>query len=633
MHRKELYGGPGFLGSSSYNAVLEEIQGQIHVVEAPNGQCTLSRDEEARAELLNKRDSTKIKAGVELLDLICNEKNFQMFEVFMGKRVEQCAGCSLALPAEEAFWKSIKVVIHDQLKQSKDREGDKYRLSQKILRNTLKPIRFDGDTTFDEYMAMYTGDNLRWEAVGLIFTSIGLGAINLHPTDDVFGPCGFKQEICRQMLDAADACLACCDADELNDARVWFLFQDMILISLYYGDHSFHTWSRLGDLSSEVFALGMHQEIKPGANLPFFLAELRKRTLANIYIQDKQLATFTGESKDPYLPMRPHDNLGRPCRVSRKFCILQLPLDLRIQSLCLPLEEIQVLVDDLDEHGWNTAGEIRDCLWMRTTGLNSVVRESILELALGSDNEDVSTKIANIRMQAEELWSSLPDFARYDRQTAFGDEFSYGHSRGAELIMGPYLDHLYSLFLLERVATQRLKSTSDRLVKIARDTLKVVLEMVSLRGRAAPLAGDLAWQISAYGLPTAGVLALELLKQTRHPRKSISSIPRSEMIQNLSVFVAQLPQVVPPGEGNYVLLSQACKMLQAILDVVLAPPRPNPVEENTSQPVDQMQTLDQISDDFINDWSWFDQLDFNLDFWNNVADHPLLAPIEPIPHS
>ena len=96
---------------------------------------------------------------------------------------------------------------------------------------------------------------------------------------------GQKQQVCKQSLDAADACLACCDPEHPNDVRIWLRFESMILHSLYHGDSSFHTWSKLGDLSSEVFALGLHQELKPGPTVPLFLAELRKRTFAIIYAQ------------------------------------------------------------------------------------------------------------------------------------------------------------------------------------------------------------------------------------------------------------------------------------------------------------------------------------------------------------
>ena len=79
---------------------------------------------------------------------------------------------------------------------------------------------------------------------------------------------------------------------------------------------------------------------------------------------------------------------GRPCRISRKFCILQLPLDLEDKVLTLPREEIQPYLDNLDAEGWSNSGPEHAAFWARSSILNCIVRENILELVLGSDDND-----------------------------------------------------------------------------------------------------------------------------------------------------------------------------------------------------------------------------------------------------
>lgn len=66
----------------------------------------------------------------------------------------------------------------------------------------------------------------------------------------------------------------------------------------------------MGDVASSLFALGYHEKIDEEVNnIPSFLAELRRACFARIYAADKSLAIF----------------LGRPPRIVKEYCFLQLP--------------------------------------------------------------------------------------------------------------------------------------------------------------------------------------------------------------------------------------------------------------------------------------------------------------------
>lgn len=74
----------------------------------------------------------------------------------------------------------------------------------------------------------------------------------------------------------------------------------------------FESWRKLGDLSSSVFALGYHQELECNGPVPQFLKSIRQAAFASSYSADKNVSIF----------------LGRPPRISRKFChFRQLSLD------------------------------------------------------------------------------------------------------------------------------------------------------------------------------------------------------------------------------------------------------------------------------------------------------------------
>ena len=90
------------------------------------------------------------------------------------------------------------------------------------------------------------------------------------------------------------------------------------------------------------------------------------------------------------------DLIGRPCRVSRKFCVLQMPLDLEDKCLGMGPEELRPYLDNLDENGWNKSQELQRPSRPRVALVNSEVRESILELILGADNTNVEAQLAYV---------------------------------------------------------------------------------------------------------------------------------------------------------------------------------------------------------------------------------------------
>jgi len=70
-------------------------------------------------------------------------------------------------------------------------------------------------------------------------------------------------------------------------------------------------------------------------------------------------------------------------------------------------------------------------------------------------------------------------------------------------------------------------------------------------------------------------LSVELLKQSKFPQDWRLVLPRSEVIQNLSIFIGCL-EWVRPSEGNYTLCVRMRKVIKRILDQVLEMPPPNP---------------------------------------------------------
>lgn len=122
-----------------------------------------------------------------------------------------------------------------------------------------------------------------------------------------------------------------------------------------------HCWSRLGDLSTDIFALGLHRDAKTD-KLPEFLCETRRRQFAAAYQLDKSIATF----------------LGRPPRMPLRYCDCQMPLDISDDALT----SLQYAPTDLDANNWNVHGVFQRSSWMRVRFIISMFRDEILEVSL-----------------------------------------------------------------------------------------------------------------------------------------------------------------------------------------------------------------------------------------------------------
>jgi hypothetical protein len=127
-----------------------------------------------------------------------------------------------------------------------------------------------------------------------------------------------------------------------------------------------HCWSRLGDLSTDIFALGLHRDAKSSDQLPEFLLEARRRQFAAAYQLDKSIATF----------------LGRPPRIPLRYSDCRMPLDISDDALAPEDTNLQYCPTDLDANNWNVHGVFQRSSWMRVRFIISMFRDEILEVSL-----------------------------------------------------------------------------------------------------------------------------------------------------------------------------------------------------------------------------------------------------------
>ena len=133
---------------------------------------------------------------------------------------------------------------------------------------------------------------------------------------------------------------------------------------------------RDADLSTAIFALGMHQEPKKDAEYPFYMCELRRRAFWMAYTLDKGMATF----------------FGRPPMINGKYCSCKLPVDIEEEQLALTASALESLQNQIDAEGWSPDGPNTRMTWLRGLIINLRIREDILELYLGSETSNAQTQ-------------------------------------------------------------------------------------------------------------------------------------------------------------------------------------------------------------------------------------------------
>ncbi|KAF4948065.1 hypothetical protein FSARC_13830 [Fusarium sarcochroum] len=482
--------------------------------------------------------------------------------------------------------------------------------AQFLLKNTQQPIRMTADTAVGEFFTQVLGDNLRLEVLGIFLIAASRAAIDTLSFTPLYTSYHQKRTLVKILTYAGDCCLeACLALDCLNDLQLVFQYENLILHTQVDGDQSFHSWRRMGDATSSLFALGYHElsEDDP-VDTPAFIVQLRKAAFARIYSADKMLAVF----------------LGRPPRIAREYCVFTLPAnDPNIWNedvLAVQAGHGEIMIGpDLPSLRPSSAARLDDLNYIADTCCSakfSSLKEDVLKLSprrhlLDAGHHRIEEAKA-ILQRVEDLWNTLPSHfklstsLRNSRIDPFSNDF----------IVGLRLDYLHTLFLVHLTTSKQMAQPGDTLLDISGEILSHITEAVMLRDRLVNSGTSLTWKVAQYGLPAAGIISLALLDGSSND--GFRKQDRAKMVQNLSVLVAELKvgAIVRAGEANYALFSRATQTMQSLLDSL-----------TTWAPSEPQQTPGPNSTTPMSGWNAYvppETWDFEIDFWAHLAGHPTL---------
>ena len=284
------------------------------------------------------------------------------------------------------------------------------------------------------------------------------------------------------------------------------------------------------------------------------VAELRKRMFTASFIVDKQLATL----------------FGRPPRLSRRYSNCSLPLDLDDEELMLQGADLSAKLAKLDAVGWNTEGKVNLGGCMRGVMIALRIRDEILELSLGPDSDCTPQRRDEVKAKSAAAFSSLPPQYQYD----FERDIDTLTPAQLGSIITLKLEFLLNEYLLDRLPTTTTSSADPPANKqpLIATALQILHTILTFFGRG-DCAGGLfvcSSRLSVYfGIPAAGVLAVELLKAHQFPRRYTLALPRAQVIRDLSVFNHYLG-TVSNCNGNFLICRRIWGVLGRVLDQVLS---------------------------------------------------------------
>ncbi|KAJ5798632.1 uncharacterized protein N7503_007928 [Penicillium pulvis] len=546
------YPNPGYFGTSSHTTIFDHISAERDLT--PSGHDVPSTTLSA-ASHHQLADNAALLQGAGALRHLLDHFQLSALRDIVTSWLAKGANLALAEPLVEACAKGIAGLV------SSVPQDDSWHIScaSHLLHNSSQILALNANSTFSEFLDMIIGPKFRKYFLRKLATKLSDWAL----------------EICLSL-------------DCLNDIQLVLQYENFIMHSFVDGDHSYHSWRKLGDVISSIFALGYHEDIDSKNDVPFFLKQLRKTAFARIYSADKNVAIF----------------LGRPPRMTKRFCFFQIPLS----------------SSEMQGHSelWDMNEKASYQAETRWSALCASLKEEILELTRKKHHQATSPEqVIAIQNSATAQWGNLPphmklkgDFEQSEMYTPFEQDF----------LISVRLNYLHVQFLLRLLLLSSLIEPDVSLVAIAEEMLSRVVEAILMRQETIDSGTSLVWKIVHYGLPAAGIVVLSILKQMRYRSNLDNSMTKA--IRDLSVFVAgiQKGSIVLKGDPIYSLLSKATQTIQRLLDsfysgVAQEGPKSVPLDENS-----------------VDDWAVIlgqDFWDFETGFWENLADHPsLVAPEE-----
>ncbi|KFA46891.1 hypothetical protein S40293_03619 [Stachybotrys chartarum IBT 40293] len=539
--------GPGYLGFTSHSAVYQEtshslsrLQGTHTVHGSPA--ATIGQGSSSRTNpTLTPETRQTCRTVLQNLTILKNLK----LPPSRGSNVRD--GWSILLANR------IHQYLLNYLEEDSD-DGDAKldRLGWMLCENTSRPLDEDA-ACFEEWMAKYTGTNLRWESIGLLFTLSDQIPQSQGPITDGARHEHRRSPSRRFALRHIDLCIGL--SRTFTDGSLLLLHvchRRSILKSMADGDASLSCWTAHAETVALLTFMGLHVEQDTSSYVPTFTSELRRRLCAHIFNIDKVAVSFQ----------------GRPPLLCYRYMSIPMPLDIPEEDFLGDAEAFKKAVIEVDEDGWSSTGTLSATTLTRARTMIACIWDELIDVALSiKKSANIETVLA-IKAKAHNILNDIPQSIQYR------DEYINDYSIHFEIVYACLIvrvEYLQNILIAERLLHLQGGHTDDgELLLTSFEMVGLTLKVWIHKDRFAEAIEDFEWLVMNYAAPGGGILSMELLRPTfsgpHHPRNP--NLTRSAIIQRLSLLVAFLGWVGP--DAAHADLCVNCQnVIQHVLDHTL----------------------------------------------------------------
>ncbi|TQV96476.1 hypothetical protein V2A60_003126 [Cordyceps javanica] len=572
----------GYMGATSFSTDLEEAQRRLMSMPGAEGHASSVPTPDAPS--LSPQDFNPPAAAINVLRNIPDRaSSYYLFETY---RNIHDAWCRLAARwLLHSLWDTFGDIL-DGDRSDKSLSA----MAKRLCLNTASVPRED-HTDPKEWFKEFSGKNMRWECIGILFAYWSSGLLSL-PRETFKGSCKALNDMDRRTaLEfykelVADCANLCWNAGTGNTLLCFLLFKRSLLQSNISGDGDLRHFRLHGDLIALTTYLGLHTSTAAFGDRSICV-QIRRRLFAGVFNIDKLIAIFT----------------GRPPLLSRRFISQSEPLDICDEELLQVPPRQGMPYTEIDSEGWSLGNKILPVSPLRARLMMAYTRDSILEIALRNTLIACEDPLLELKQQATKMYDGFPFVLKHaadDLQNSALDHVQV-YTR-----LHITLEHLHNVFFIERLLSKLKEEVTAELVKISLEIIELSLIPFTNRQLTTGVMCDIDWLLMAYGAPAGGVLCMELLRPAA-ASSGASGVKKSTMIQSLSMLVGCL-NAVPPDAPNYGVSATLKRIIEQVLDRVLDPPAETTGQEFSVQGWETdflVDAADLFNSDLLDTFDWF----------------------------
>lgn len=155
------------------------------------------------------------------------------------------------------------------------REPPSAELIAQVLESTSRPFIISQSLEARDFHILCSGENLRFEIIGFLLATAGRSLTFGFAPDLFRDPAnkGVKARFVDELLRASTTCLFLTTMlATVNDITIWMYYENYLFTTMMCGYAGPPSWRRIGELSTQIYALGIHQD-KKCAHAPLWLQE------------------------------------------------------------------------------------------------------------------------------------------------------------------------------------------------------------------------------------------------------------------------------------------------------------------------------------------------------------------------